>query len=346
VNSIVNGGRCPAESSSSSAGSGVAVYTSDALAQSYTMLGATTVSIDYSATTAQGLQLNARLYDVFPDGSSVMVDRGVRRVESASGTLTYQLHGNGWRFPAGHRVRIEIAQDDDPYLRASSVSSSTTISHVTLRIPVREHTAYVRPIAAAPLVVPLVVAYGECTSPNRQHGPPLAHASCNPPQQSSSQLTVGTFDANGEDPNLAGSIRFGVKVGDPSTTTDEADVTMIIRISDVRRRSDLGDYTGDVLVNETLRITDRYNGPAQNEPGTMVEHAFPVFPSCQATADPAKGSDCSLTTTADSVIPGAIKEGKRTIWQFGRVSVFDGGADGAPNTAPNDVFLTQGIFVP
>jgi hypothetical protein len=344
INSIVNGGRCPAESSSSSAGPGVAVYTSDALDQSYTMLGATSVTIDYSATTAQGLQLNARLYDVFPDGSSVMVDRGVRRVESASGTLAYQLHSNGWRFPAGHRVRIEIAQDDDPYLRASTVPSTTTISHVTLRIPVREPTGYVRPISATPLLVPLVVAYKECTAPNRQHGPPLAHGSCNPPEQSSSQLTVGTTDANGEAPNLAGSIRFGVRPGDPSNMTDDADVTMKIKINDVRR-NDLTDYTGDVLVNQSLRITDRYNGPAQNEPATMVEYDFRVFSPCQATADPAKGSDCSLTTTADSVVPGAIKEGKRTTWQLGTVSVFDGGADGLPSTEPNDVFLTQGIFV-
>jgi hypothetical protein len=137
-----------------------------------------------------------------------------------------------------------------------------------------------------------------------------------------------------------------VKVGDPFTSTDEANVTMNFKINDVRRRSDLADYTGDVLVDETLRITDRYNGPAQNEPGTMTGYVFPVRSSCQATADPAKGSDCSLTTTADSVVPGAIKEGKRTMWQLGSVTVFDGGADNDPGTGPNDAFLKQGIFVP
>jgi hypothetical protein len=78
----------------------------------------------------------------------------------------------------------------------------------------------------------------------------------------------------------------------------------------------------------------------------MVEYDFPIFPPCHATADPAKGADCSLTTTADSVVPGAIKEGKRAIWQLGKVNVFDGGADGFPSSFPNDVFLTQGIFVP
>jgi hypothetical protein len=145
---------------------------------------------------------------------------------------------------------------------------------------------------------------------------------------------------------MVGSVRYAVQAGDPSTPADEADVAIAIVINDVRRRSNLADYTGDVLVNHTLRITDRFNGDGDNEPGTMVESDFPIFPPCNATADPAKGADCSLTTTADSVVPGAIKEGKRTIWQLGKVNVFDGGADGFPSTFPNDVFLTQGIFVP
>jgi len=102
------------------------------------MIGGTIVSIDYSATSAQGLQLNSRLYDVYPDGTAIMVDRGVRRVDSASGTVTYQLNGNGWRFPPGHHIRIEIAQDDAPFVKASSQPSSATLTRVALRIPTRE----------------------------------------------------------------------------------------------------------------------------------------------------------------------------------------------------------------
>jgi hypothetical protein len=137
-----------------------------------------------------------------------------------------------------------------------------------------------------------------------------------------------------------------VMPGNPSTDADEADVAIEIRINDVRRKSNLADYTGEVLVNHTLRITDRYNGDAQNEPGTMVEYDFPIFPPCTATADPGQGSTCNLTTSADARVPGAIKEGKRTIWQLGEIRVYDGGADGFPSSFPNDVFLTQGVFVP
>ena len=79
-----------------------------------TMIGATKVT---RSTTrdhdAAGVQLNARLYDVLPGRHAVMVDRGPYRVdERERHRRRIELHGNGWRFPAGHRIRIEMAQDD------------------------------------------------------------------------------------------------------------------------------------------------------------------------------------------------------------------------------------------
>jgi hypothetical protein len=142
TNFLTNKGVCPV--STGPAGPGVAVYESAPLDKQATMIGGSLVSIDYSATTAEGLQLNSRLYDVFPDGRAVMVDRGPRRVDEPSGTVTYQLHGNAWRFPAGHRIRIEISQDDDPFIASSITPSSATITAVRLRIPVREQQPPVR----------------------------------------------------------------------------------------------------------------------------------------------------------------------------------------------------------
>jgi hypothetical protein len=140
-NLLNNGGRCPFHNTP--AGPGVATYTSEPLSSAATMIGGTLVTIEFSgmSTVSGNYQLNARLYDVFPDGTAVMVDRGVRRVAVPAGPLVYRLHGNGWRFPAGHRIRIEIAQDDDPFLRASSVASTADLTGVTLQIPVREQLA-------------------------------------------------------------------------------------------------------------------------------------------------------------------------------------------------------------
>jgi hypothetical protein len=139
ANLATNGGRCPVETQP--AGSGVAVYTSNTLGAAATMLGATKVTAHFTASPgASGVELNARLYDVFPDGKAVMVDRGPRRVsntEVQSGSVSFELHGNGWRFEQGHQIRIELAQDDDPFLKSSSVPSSLTLTGVDLAIPVR-----------------------------------------------------------------------------------------------------------------------------------------------------------------------------------------------------------------
>ena len=51
--------------------------------------------------------------------------------------MTFELHGNGWRFEAGHSVRIELTQDDEPFLVNSDVPSSLTLQGVRLRVPVR-----------------------------------------------------------------------------------------------------------------------------------------------------------------------------------------------------------------
>ena len=67
---------------------------------------------------------------------------------------------------------------------------------------------------------------------------------------------------------------------------------------------------------------------------------------CTPTVDPSIGSTCALTTTIDTFVPGAIKEGVRAIWEFGQFTVEDGGPDDDTGTAPNTVFARQGIFVP
>jgi len=58
------------------------------------------------------------------------------------------------------------------------------------------------------------------------------------------------------------------------------------------------------------------------------------------------GSTCSVTTTADTIVPGIVPEGKRLNWELGRVAVMDGGPDNLASTADNNVFAVQGLFVP
>ena len=130
-----SGNPCPVESSS--AGPGVATYDFAPLGRSVTTIGRSRVRVPYAGTAGAGLELNARLYEVLADGSAVMIDRGGIRLVKQSGTAVFDLNGGAWRFRKGDRVRIELAQDDDPYVSRSSRASSLTLSGVTLSLPVR-----------------------------------------------------------------------------------------------------------------------------------------------------------------------------------------------------------------
>jgi hypothetical protein len=290
----------------------------------------------------------------------------------------FQLHPNGYKVLAGHVVKLELLPNDantaagNSYGRASNNQQNVTIENLQLRLPVVESPgalgglveepaakvvpagytlaagfpapSYVRPKGATPLRASLVPAFAICTAPSKTHGPPLAFPSCDP-EQSSDFLTVGTFDANLKSAESIGVARYDVLVGDPSTLADEADVQLTLSLTDVRNQSDLEDYTGELQARTSLRLTDRNSGPDANEPATAGDVTLAVPAPCTATPGDA-GSTCSLSTTMDAVIPGAVPEGKRSIWQLGQTEVYDGGPDGLAGTADNTLFATQGVFVP
>lgn len=189
---------------------------------------------------------------------------------------------------------------------------------------------YARPRGASPLRVSLVPAYQPCASPNRTHGPPLAFGSCAPPQRVSENLTVGTPDANGRPAASLGFMRLATVTGDPSTPADEADVAVSLSITDVLESATLADYTGEVTATLSVRLTDR-DGPATTE-----DFPFDVVAQCAATAT-GEGSTCSTATTFEAIVPGAVAEGSRAIWQLDAVEVLDGSGN---------TFARQGIFIP
>jgi hypothetical protein len=205
---------------------------------------------------------------------------------------------------------------------------------------------YARPKGATPVRTPLVVAFKPCAAPTRVHGPPLSAPSCSSFRQASSQLTVGS-PTNGNAAKSAGSATLSAKVGNASTPANEADARLAFQVTDVRRQSDVADYTGQVLVDQTLRITDKLNGTTGTDSATAQDMRFPAVAPCAGTADTTIGSTCSITTTFNAVVPGAVIEERRAIWQLGKVEVYDGGADSDVATrSDNTLFMDQGVFVP
>ena len=216
-------------------------------------------------------------------------------------------------------------------------------------------TGYPRPQGASPMRAALVPAYYECREPNRRHGPPLGSPSCSPPEPVSPAATVGTPDANGHQAQSVGAVRLSVVAGDPDTAADEADVTVSVQLSDVRCREPqfgcaggaLSDYIADLTAYLPLRITDRYNGYANAREATLQDNELDLSVPCAATEDATVGATCSHVTTLEALIPGAVPEGRRSIWGLGEIRVEDAGQDGFPGSVDdNFTFAVPGIFVP
>jgi hypothetical protein len=202
---------------------------------------------------------------------------------------------------------------------------------------------YARPRGATEVRVPLVPSYRRCNQPDRTHGAPLAYGSCSSPRLISNYLTLGTPDANGLAAQSFGVVRFTAVPGNTSTP---ADVRILASLSNVYAQGPvLTAYTGDIQVRAGLRLTDRLSGQANDETGTVRDFSFNVRVPC-APAVGAGGSTCQTDTTADAVVPGAVVQSKRTIWEINQVLVVDGGSDGSISTPGNTIFATQGLFVP
>jgi len=119
-----------------------------------------------------------------------------------------------------------------------------------------------------------------------------------------------------------------------------ADVRITASLTDVRNSGDLSDYTGNLEGRFALRLTDGFNaanpGDPQTEPATVEDTDFKFGLPCAATTG-SSGGACQVSTSANAIAPGSVRDGDRAIWQLGDVAVYD---------AAGDRFATQGVFVP
>ena len=124
-----------------------------------------------------------------------------------------------------------------------------------------------------------MTAFEPCASPNRQHGPPLAFASCNPPVPESPNLAVSAGETQ---LRSVGSLRIAVLTGAPGAP-DDTDVQLIFSLTNVMKASDHSEYSGEVRVRIRSRVTD------EERPASPRPRDFPLLVSrcpCAPTADP------------------------------------------------------------
>jgi predicted acyl esterase len=100
------------------------------------------VRIRYALAPPVSASVAARVWDVAPDGTARLLTRGVARIDppaydGATGELRLGLFGNHWRVPAGHRLRLDLAQADEPAFRRSNVPAALTFTRAELVLPAR-----------------------------------------------------------------------------------------------------------------------------------------------------------------------------------------------------------------
>ena len=106
----------------------------------FTLLGLPTVKATIKTTDTPKLsgEIAARLWDVTPGSEPTqrLITRGVYRLtEGQTGTITFQLHGNGYVFPAGDTVKLQLLGRDAPYYRASNGAFTVEAQNVSVSLP-------------------------------------------------------------------------------------------------------------------------------------------------------------------------------------------------------------------
>jgi Tol biopolymer transport system component len=269
-------------------------------------------------------------------------------------TGAYYANSPAWS-PDGTRLAygFQVYNDFDEWEAHIGIKSFSAAGHVIGQVDLLSDVSaanpdwqplpargYPRPQGATPVRLALVPAFAQCTSPDREHGSPLAFGSCTPPVQSSTYVTIGEEPAQS-----TARARLRVRAGDPATPLDEADVLIDVHATDVRVASDLSDYTGTLRATPRIRITDMHNtpNPGGPGPGTVTDLDLDFDVPCTGTPDESIGATCSVTTTADALSPDTVRERLRSTWALQSFELSDGGPAGSPVDRP---FLVPGVFVP
>ena len=190
---------------------------------------------------------------------------------------------------------------------------------------------YARPKGATPPYAPLSPPTSR--APRRPDARPAAGlGSCNPPQQVSDQLTVGTPDANGA-VELAGSVRYRVLPDD---------VQFAVSMTDVRKRSTSPTTPASWWPTRPCGSPTATTGRGA---GHRLDTSFPVTVPCAATAGHLDRLGLRPLITANSLLPGAVTSGDRAIWELGQVTSTTAAPTASRRRAEHAV-RAQGIFAP
>jgi predicted acyl esterase len=138
------GGTQPERCRTSQAATWPGRYTAltEPLAAPLETVGLGEVRIPYTLAPAVSATVAARVWNVAPDGTARLVTRGAARLDppaydGPAGELRLGLFGNHWRVSAGHRLRVDLAQADEPAFRRSNLPATLSFTGAELLLPAR-----------------------------------------------------------------------------------------------------------------------------------------------------------------------------------------------------------------
>jgi predicted acyl esterase len=104
----------------------------------FTLMGSPTIVAELTVS-GKFAQLVGRLWDVGPDGMETLVTHAIYRPRTDNANpQPFQLHPNGWRFAARHRLKLELVGGSPPYGRHATGDWSVRVRGLELRLPVVE----------------------------------------------------------------------------------------------------------------------------------------------------------------------------------------------------------------
>jgi hypothetical protein len=116
------------------------------------LMGGPVLAITFT-TTAPDTELNVRIWDLDDiGGAQGLVTRGTYRsldLPGSSRTARFQLQPQGYRFPAGHTLKVEVAANDFPYHQASNIPALVQVERLEVTLPLLA-TPTTTPDVAAP----------------------------------------------------------------------------------------------------------------------------------------------------------------------------------------------------
>lgn len=136
IDPVTGGGSCATASSAKAPGTARYVL-KPAGAAAFTLIGEPQLRaiLRVIGIAPENAQLDARLWDVAPNGSEVLIARGTYR--PTNGRNRWWLHPGAWRFARDHAAELELVGSDAPYARPSNGVFQIEVASLRASLPAR-----------------------------------------------------------------------------------------------------------------------------------------------------------------------------------------------------------------